>query len=779
MTASMIVTLIVLALSLILFASGRVRMDVVAVLILCALVVSGTITAEEGLAGFSNPAVITVWAVFIISGGLTRTGVANLLGQQLQRLTGKSETRQIGMLMLLAALMSSVMNNIGVVAMFLPVVMDVARRSHKSPARYLLPLVQATLLGATLTVIGNPANILTNSMLVEAGLQPFKIFDFTPLGLPLTLIGILFILVITRRMLPKVDIRESLRRPEGRDLPQIYDLNERFLVLNVPADSPLHGKTLGQCRLGTALGLNVVAVLRGDQKFLSPDAAMILFGGDRLWVVGRLEHLEELAGWQRLLLENGSISAAHLVSDQIDIVEMRLSARSQYIGKTIENMNFRNKMGVNVLAIMRDGTPRRTNFIHIPLQPEDILLIQATRPHIENLRQMADFVVLGPRKPGTYRLAERLLEIRVPEGSDLSSKTLEGSRLGAAFGLNVVGIFRGAETHLLPAADERLLAGDTLIVEGRKEDVDVLRGLQTLQVEKGPAADFQWLESDDYGLVEVMLHPRANLAGRTLRDLHFREKYGLNVLAIWSDGRAYRSDLFNHELRFGDALLVYGRRERLAVLAQSRDFMILTQESQPPPVYRKAALSAAIMAGIFLSVILGWLPISFATVLGAILMVVGGCISMNDAYSFIEWRVVFMIAGMLSLGVAMEKSGLALLLSQAVVSLSGGYGSTALMAGFYIVANLASQVMPNAAVVVIMTPLAMQAAQQLGLSAYGFAMAVAIATNACFLLPISHPANLLIMGPGGYRARDYVRTGLPLTLIVLLITLILVPILWR
>ena len=155
---------------------------------------------------------------------------------------------------------------------------------------------------------------------------------------------------------------------------------------------------------------------------------------------------------------------------------------------------------------------------------------------------------------------------------------------------------------LLPGADEQLLAGDALIVEGKKEDMEVLRGLQELEVDHSLVPDLEWLDSEEFELVEVMLHPRANLVGRTLRNLGFREKYGLNVLAIWSGGRAYRSNLFNHVLHFGDALLVYGRRDKVNLLGRSRDFMVLSQESLEPPLYAKAGTAAAIMAG----VLFGW-----------------------------------------------------------------------------------------------------------------------------------------------------------------------------
>ncbi len=771
----MIITLVVLLAALALFISGKIRMDLVALMVLSCLAASGLVTPAEALSGFSSTAVVTVWAVFILSGGLTRTGVANALGRQVMRLAGESETRLLLVLLPIAALMSSVMNSIGVIAMFLPVVMDILRQTRRSPSRILLPLVQAILLGSTLTLISTPPNILSNEVLFKLGFQPFNIFDFTPMGIPVTLVGIVFILLVGRRLLPHVDIKQSIREEGSPDLQNLYDLGERMFILRLAYTSALSGKTLAQSRLGSALGFNVVAILRGEQKLLAPQPETVLSLGDRLLAIGRLEQLRELINWQQLFLVSESISASQLVSDQIEVIEVKLSPHSQFLGQTIGGVNFRKRFGFNVLGIRRDGIPRRTNLVNLPLQPEDVILIQAAHAQVQELHASGDFVILGPRQPGSYRLAERLFEIRIPETSALAGKTLVESRLGQAFGLNVVGIVRGAALHLLPAADEVLLAEDALIVEGKREDMEVLSGLQELEVDESLAPDVQWLDSEEYALVEVMLHPRANLAGRSLRDLNFREKYGLNVLAIWSGGRAYRSNLFNHSLRFGDALLVYGRREKVNLLGRSRDFMVLSQENQEPPLYRKAALAGWIMVGVLLAALTGWLPISVAAVLGATLMLLSGCLTMNEAYGFIEWRAIFLIAGMLPMGIAMEKSGLALYITRGVVEFAGAYGVTAILAGFFLITSLAVQVMPAAAVVVLIAPLAVNTAQHFGFSPYPFVMIVTVAASTNFLLPVSHAATLLVMGPGGYRTSDYFKSGLPLVLAVMVTALLVVP----
>jgi di/tricarboxylate transporter len=278
--------------------------------------------------------------------------------------------------------------------------------------------------------------------------------------------------------------------------------------------------------------------------------------------------------------------------------------------------------------------------------------------------------------------------------------------------------------------------------------------------------------------MEVVLSPHTTLVGRTLRDLHFREKYGLHVLAIWRQGRAYRSQLRDMPLQFGDALLLYGPREKLMLLGSEPDFLVLTQEAQEPPRLDKAPVAAIVMAAVLVPVILGWVPISIAAVTGAALMVLTGCLTMDEAYRFIEWRAVFLIAGMLPLGVAMEQTGTAQFVAEGVVSAVGRFGPLAMLAGLYILTTLATQVMPNAAVAVLLAPIALSTATDLGISPFALMMVVAVAASASFLSPVAHPANVLIMGPGGYRFADYIRVGLPLTIVVLVVVLLVLPLFW-
>jgi di/tricarboxylate transporter len=511
---------------------------------------------------------------------------------------------------------------------------------------------------------------------------------------------------------------------------------------------------------------------------LAPEPHTLLDTDDQLLVSGTLDRLEDLHGWSRLDIMPGPLAVQNLISEQVALAEIQFADDSSLLGKSVEEADFRRRYGLNVLAIWRDDEPLRSNLQNQPLLEEDILLVQVRRPALAELQAVTDFTIQLSETPEKFLLHERLLTIGIPDDSSLIGKTLAESRLGDAFDLTVLAVQRNGARQLIPEATDRLMAGDRLLVEGLSENVNLLMGLQDLLIDRESLPDFQVLETDQIGLVEVVLAPHASLFSKTLRQLHFREKYGLTVMAIWRSGQAYHTDLRNMALHFGDALLLFGRREKLRVLADEPDFLVLTEEIRAPPLVKKAPLAALIMLGVVISVLTGWLPISIAAVVGVSLMVLTGSLSMEEAYRTIDWRAVFLIAGMLPLGIAMETTGAARFLAELVVNGVGGYGGLALVAGIFILTSLSSQIMPNAVVVVLMAPIAINTAMDLQLSPYALMMVVAIAASASFLSPVGHPSNILVMGPGGYRFVDYIKVGLPLTVIVLIITLLALPIFW-
>lgn len=782
MTPEIAFVLGILVVAIILFVTERIRVDLVALIVLVSLALTNLVTPTEALSGFSNIAVVTVWAILILSAGLSRTGVANIVGRQLLRLAGDSEIRLVVIIMITAGILSGFMNSIGVAALFLPVVIDIARQTGRAPSRLLMPLAFASLLGGLNTLIGTPPNILISESLRDAGLAPFEMFDYTPVGAIVLLVGIAFMALVGRHLLPTLDIRRDVHSQNGEDLARVYELSQRLYQIKLPENALLAGKTLARSRLGSALGLNVMAVIRGDEQRLAPRPDTVLESGDELLVEGTLDQLDELRSRLHLILEGDEVTLERLTSEEITIAEAKVSPSSTLIGFSLMEADFRQRFDVIVLAIWRNESPISTNLANVCMQQGDTLLIQGSREELELVGEDPDFEYMQPVTNGevarSYQLHKWLLSLRVPQGSILEGKSLKESRLGDAFGLGVLGIIRMGKKILVPSPDEPLEANDQLLVKGDPEELRTLKGLRELEVNYEEVPDLADFESDKIGSAEVILSPHTTLAGKTLRNLHFREKFGMTVLAIWRSGRAYRSNLRDMALKFGDALLLYGPREKLRLLGREPDFLVLTEEMQDPPRVRKAPVALLIMGFVLLMVIMNWLPIAIAAVLGTVLMVLSGSLTMEEAYRAIEWKAIFLIAGMLPLGIAMERTGAAKFIAEAVVAVVGDFGSLAVVAGLFVLASMASQVMPNPAVAVLLAPVALNTANDLGISPYPLMMVVAVSASAAFLSPVGHPANVLIMGPGGYKFSDYIKVGLPLTLAVLVTVVLVLPLFW-
>ena len=334
--------------------------------------------------------------------------------------------------------------------------------------------------------------------------------------------------------------------------------------------------------------------------------------------------------------------------------------------------------------------------------------------------------------------------------------------------------------NFAPAPDTVLNPGDFLWIAAHPDDLkqDDLKDI--VQFSANPERTAARLEEQDFALIEAVLMPRSRLISCTLRDSHFREKYGMEVIAIWRSGRPYRTRLSDLTLQFGDALLLYGRRSQIAVLHAESDLILLNgKHTSAPSRGTKTWLALglmllAIIAASFNNAIIGEVMLG-----AALLMILSGILTMDQAYQAIEWKSIFLIAGMLPLGIAMIKTGAAAILGNGLVALLGGLGPIAMLAGLVLVTTLLSQVINGAAVAAIMAPIAIQIAQQIGVDPRAFGMGVALATSVTFLTPLGHPVNILVMGPGGYRFCDYVRVGAPLTFILLVIIIGLLPVVWK
>jgi di/tricarboxylate transporter len=420
-----------------------------------------------------------------------------------------------------------------------------------------------------------------------------------------------------------------------------------------------------------------------------------------------------------------------------------------------------------------------------PLKADDILLVHGPSEKLGELAADSHFlppeVVTSGDLAQYASLGKRLRRLRVPGASKLIGRTLSKSRLGDAVDVQILCIERRDGTALIPVSDDCFEAEDRLIVSGTADMISILlmQGLEGMFAQDSTRQpDPSILEDDQVGVVEVMLSPHSVLSGMTLRRMNFREKYGLTVLAIWRKGRAYREDLRDMALQFGDALLLYGPWEKVNLLGREPDFLVLTETAQEAPREEKATMALSIMAAVLLPVIMGWVPIYIAVVIGAACMVLSRCLTMEEAYRYIEWKAVFLIAGMLPLGTALEKTGVARILAEGLVGVLGPMGPYAVLFGLMAITFIATSIIPTAALVVLMVPIALKTAASLGISPYALLMGIAMAASSSFTSPISHPANVLVMGPGGYRFIDYIKVGGPLTVVVMIILMVLLPLFW-
>jgi len=589
MTFQIALTLSIIGAAVVLFATEKLRVDVIALMVLLTLALTGLITPEQAFSGFSSPAVITVWAVYIVSGALFKTGVTDIIGEWIARLAGNNEPRLIAVIMLACGTMSAFMNNIGATAVMLPAVVGISRKSGVPLSRLLIPLSFASLMGGNMTQIGTPPNILASSILNERGLPSFSFFDFTPMGIIVFTTGILYMVFIGRHLLP------ARKNVEDH---QVEILREYVTELRVLPESTLADKPLAQ----------------------------------------------------------------------LDLVD---------------------NYDINILGIIRER--RKLNRIE-----------------------------------GTTTIRRE----------------------------------------------------DTLIVSGDAQSLMGVVEKLGLEIEADAQFKLSDLGSDSVQIFEATLMPRSSISGKSLKQINFRDRYNLTVLAIWRHGEVLVKRLGDVRLQIGDSLLLKGQRQRISDFRQSNPFIVL----EPLQVERQRREKIPVMLGIMALVLIlatfTGLHISTALVIGSLLSVLTGVHSMEEAYEAIEWRSVFLIAGMLPLGIAMETTGTAQYLANNIVNFAGAFGTIAVLAGIYILAGLITEPMSNAAATVLMVPLGIDIALKLGANPQTFVLAIVIGASTSFLTPVGHQANVLVMGPGGYRFGDYTRVGWLLNVFILVATMIFLPVLW-
>jgi di/tricarboxylate transporter len=592
--------LFVMGAALVLIVSNRLAPDLVALLVLLALGLSGVLTPEQALAGFSSPAVITIIGLFVITGALERTGVIQWLSERLAALSGHTETRLILVLMGAGALLSLVVNNIAAGAVLLPAALRIARSAGVRPSKVLLPLAFGTLVGGMATLF-TTANILLSSFLQEQGLRPLTMLDFLLSGGLVMLAGLAYMVLVGRRLLP------------GRE-------------------SPMHA-----------------------------------------------------AQWQER--------------------EPDLSA--------------------------------------------------------------------------TYQLGERLWEVLVLPGAPLVGQSLSESNLGANLGITVLAVLRDEEDRevLPPRPDRQIAAHDVLLVLGREGRVRQLEA-PTIQVIPSQR-DMHTVPIPSWNTAEVIVAPRSPAIGRTLADLQFRSTSGLTALALWRGQRSYRTDVGTIPLQAGDALLMIGPEQKINALANESGYIVPRIIKAGPPDPRqgqRAALIAALAIG---ASIVGVVPTPEAMLAGAAALVLARCIRMDELYGLVEWRIVFLIAGMAPFSVALKETGLDEKINALVIGTFAPFGALGLVAGFAVLTFAVVQVLGGQVTALVVGPLAVAAALQAGVNPHAMGVAVSIACSASFLTPVAHPVNLLMMNPGSYTPADFLRVGSGMSVVCFLALLLSMLLFWQ
>ena len=586
MTLEMILVLGLTLSAVILFATEKLPVDLTAMIVMSTMLLSGMITAEDAIGGFSNPATVTVGAMFVLSAGLFKTGAVNVVGNLLAKVGKISFWLVLVVMMLLVGALSAFINNTAAVAIFLPVALAIAKDCKVGPGRLLMPLSFASMFGGVCTLVGTSTNILVSSIAERHGLAPIAMFEPTRLGLIFFGVGSLYLLVVGVRMIPN--------------------------------------------RVGN---------------------------GERSPVFGSGEYQTEIV----------------------------LEPNARSVGTVLAKSPLLKDLVIKGVDVFRDGTRVE--------EPADTLILQAgdhlkVRCDLENFR----------------KLKER-------------------------------------------------------------------RGI-ALRQRSGTA------KSEEAVLVEAVVAPGSTLDGRSLQQARFRSRYGLQALAIRHRNNVRRENLEDVQLKAGDVLLFEVEQHHLEQLREDKTFVLVSQVELP--VFRKSRMltAVAIVAGVVAAAASGYIPIVAGAIIGCILMVMTRCITLDEAYGSINWQVIFLLAGVLTLGTGLEKTGAARLLGGLMVETLGSLGPMALVSGIYLATSILTELMSNNATAALLAPIAIAAAESQGIDSRPLLMAITFAASASFMTPVGYQTNTLIYGPGQFRYADFLRVGTPLNIMFWLLATFLIPHYW-
>ena len=617
----MIATLIILLVSAILFVSGKVRSDLVAICALLALLLCQILTPTEALSGFSNTTVIMMIGLFIVGGGIFQTGLAKMIGSKVMSLAGNSETKMFLLVMLVTGAIGAFVSNTGTVALMLPIIVSMAASAGKSPRRFLMPLAFASSMGGMMTLIGTPPNLIVSDTLQNAGYEPLSFFSFLPVGLIILTVGILVLLPMTRLLTPKEKQKDKKKT----------------------------GKSL-----------------------------------------------------KELVSEYG-------ISSTLFRVHVR-DEKSAVIGKTVAGLDVYRNYGLNVLEVRRsNGQNRFVRTVSQKLASPDMIIGQGDVLYLSGDPEMVT------KFAEDYSL--RLLDIHTDE--------IDGSSSHAS------------------------------------------------------------MDFFDIGVAEILIMPTSSMIGRRIADAGFRSKFSVNVLGIRRKNDYILQDLGAVKMQDGDVLLVQGGWADIARMKdESVNWVVLGEplkEASKVTLDYKAPVAAAIMIAMIIAMVVESIPVAPVTsvLLAAILMVLTGCVrSMEAAYKTINWQTIVLFAAMLPMSIALEKTGVSAMISGSIVEGLGGSGPRILLAGIYAVTSVMTIFISNTVTAVLMAPIALQCALQIGVSPVPFMYAVTVAASMCLASPFSTPPNALVMSAGQYTFMDYIKVGLPLQIFYGVVMVIVLPLLF-
>ena len=383
-----------------------------------------------------------------------------------------------------------------------------------------------------------------------------------------------------------------------------------------------------------------------------------------------------------------------------------------------------------------------------------------------------------PDLSGKYDVRRFVTELEVGQDSPATGRTLADLGWGAQYGVSVLGIERGEQVIPAPGARRHIQPGDVLYVQGAADRLLLLARQQRLVTPTERTQRELNLSAHGGRLVEIMIAPGSLLAGRTLRDIRFAQRYDATVLAVQHHGVTVHVRLAEVPFHVGDLLLVHGPASALARLAEEPGFIPMGEVAHPPAARPRAPVAIGIMGAVVLAAGTGLISILAAALAGVALMVFSRCVQLDEVYAELDWMVIFLLAGLIPLGVAMDKTGAAALIGQGVVGLAGGLGVTGVVVVFYVVTSLLTSVISNTAAAVVLTPIALLVAQDLAINPYALLVSVMFGASASFMTPFGYQTNVMIYTPGGYRFMDFVKVGAPLNLLLVITAAIFIPMFW-